>query len=105
MRSSFYAKLTPYMVKGGIDMNDFLKKVFDLEGPETFDEIRMFYGDYKDQHWWELFGELCLITLLLGVRLGYLIIKAIVEWIIDVVSLTKMVIVAFEPKRKTKEES
>lgn len=81
-------------------MNKFLEKVFDLYGPLSFDEawdITKHEERAFDKATVAIFC-LCGTTL----RVGYLVIKAIIEWILEMISAVKVVIMAF---KTDKEES
>ncbi|MBO7450291.1 MAG: hypothetical protein J6U54_07950 [Clostridiales bacterium] len=82
-------------------MNEFLKKAFDLYGPLTFDEAWDVTKHEERAFDKATIAIFCLCGTIL--RLGYLTIKAIIEWLLEMISAVKVVIMAF--RSETEEES
>lgn len=81
-------------------MSEFLKKAFDLYGPLTFDEAWDITKHEERAFDKATVAIFCLCGTIL--RAGYLIIKALIEWVLEMISAVKVVIMAF---KTDKEES
>lgn len=79
-------------------MSDFLKKAFDLEAPLTFEEA--WDITRHEDHAFEKAAIAIFVLSITILRIGYLALKTVIEWVLELISAFKVVIMAFKTAEK-----
>lgn len=79
-------------------MSDFLKKAFDLEAPLTFEEA--WDITKHEDHAFEKAAIAIFVLSITILRIGYLALKTVIEWVLELISAFKVIIMAFKTAEK-----